>query len=113
MRYTPDPEGFHELLPGITLKTLVYGERTLLCEVHLAKGAVLPKHHHPEEQSGYLVSGTLRFFGAEGEAVVRPGASWTFKSDVPHGAEALEDSVAVEVFSPVRASYLPYAAVRE
>lgn len=111
MRYTPDPQGFHELLPGIRLKTLVYGEHTLLCEIHLAKGALLPEHHHPEEQSGYLVSGALRFFGPAGEAVVRPGAAWTFTSNVPHGAEALDDSVAVEVFSPVRESYLPYAAV--
>ena len=50
---------------------------------------------------------TLLFFGPDGETVVRPGDCWSFASGVPHGAEALEDSVVIEVFSPVREDYLP------
>lgn len=107
MQYKPDPSNYKELVPGVFMKTLSYGDHSLLSEFQLKKGAVIPAHQHPQEQTGYLVQGSLRFFGDEGETVVVPGASWTFKGGVMHGATALEDSVAVEVFSPVRQDYLP------
>jgi quercetin dioxygenase-like cupin family protein len=100
------PEGYHELLPGVRLKTLVHGERTILTEVRFAGGAVVPVHAHPHEQTGYVVAGALRFTVDGEERVVRPGDSWNLPSAVPHGAVALEDSVVVEVFSPPREDYL-------
>ncbi len=57
-----DPDGYREVLAGVRLKTLVHGARTLLTEVKLEKGAVVPEHQHPHEQTGYLISGSLRFF---------------------------------------------------
>jgi quercetin dioxygenase-like cupin family protein len=48
----------------------------------------------------------MRFFGGNNEVIVTPGDCWTFASDEVHGAEALEDSVVIEVFSPVREDYL-------
>jgi quercetin dioxygenase-like cupin family protein len=103
-------DGYNELLPGVRLKTLTHGPKTHLTEVRFVAGAMVPEHQHPEEQTGYLVDGRLRFFGADGETVVAPGDSWTFEAGVPHGAEALEDSVVVEMFSPVREDYLALAA---
>lgn len=107
MLYKPDPSNYRELLPGIFIKTLTYGANSLLCEFRLMQGAVIPAHQHPQEQTGYLVQGSLRFFGDEGEAVVQAGWSWNFKGGVSHGAEALVDCVLIEVFSPVRPDYLP------
>lgn len=107
MIYTPDPSDYDELLPGVFKKTLTYGDNSLLCEFRLHQGALIPAHQHPHEQAGYLVSGSLRFFGDEGETVVQPGCSWTFKGGVVHGAEALQDTLLVEVFSPLRVEYLP------
>lgn len=107
MQYKPDPSNYRQLLPGITIKTLVYGDKTLLTEFRIQQGAVIPAHQHPHEQTGYLVSGKLRFFGDEGECIVEPGCSWSFKGGVMHGAEALADTLLVEVFSPVREDYLP------
>lgn len=73
----------------------------------LEKGACLPSHHHPHEQIGYLVSRPLRL-SIENEArEVAPGDSWIIPGDVLHQAEALDNTVAVEVFSPVREDYLP------
>lgn len=99
--------GYRESLPGIRQKTLVYGEHTLMVEFRLDKESDLPKHTHPHEQTGYLVSGhiTLRV-GAE-ESEIRPGDSWTIAGNVEHSATIHQDSVAVEVFSPVRKEYLP------
>lgn len=99
--------GFNELLEGVQLKSLIHGVATHLTEVRFVKGAVVPEHRHPHEQTGYLISGSLRFFGGGEDTVVTPGDCWNFASEVPHGAEALEDSVVIEVFSPIREDYLP------
>lgn len=94
-------------LPGIQMKTLCYGERTLMTEFILERGRTLPVHRHPYEQTGYLVKGRIRLRIGQEEHETRPGDSWCIPADVEHGAQILEDSVAVEVFSPVREDYLP------
>jgi quercetin dioxygenase-like cupin family protein len=99
--------GYREMIEGVWLKALSHGERTLLTEVRFNKGAVVPEHQHHHEQTGYLISGSLRFFSGDEEAIAHPGDSWNLASGFPHGAEALEDSVVIEVFSPVREDYLP------
>jgi len=104
---SPDAEGYKEVMTGVRLKTLVHGERTLLTEVRFKKGAVVPEHQHPHEQTGYLISGSLRFFSGNKETIALPGHSWNMPGGYPHGAEALEESVVIEVFSPVREDYLP------
>ncbi|MCE5249026.1 cupin domain-containing protein [bacterium] len=103
-----DKSGYTPVLPGIGLKTLVYGEKTLMVEFRLGKGSALPLHSHPYEQTGYLVSGHIRL-SIGGEIFdVEPGDGWCIHGSVEHGAEIIEDSVAVEVFSPVREDYIPY-----
>ena len=62
-----DETGYTELLDGVQLKSMVHGSATHLTEVRFVKGAVVPEHQHPHEQTGYLISGSLRFFGAGGE----------------------------------------------
>ncbi len=98
--------GYRPALEGIERKTLVHGQQTLMTEFRLRKGAVLPLHSHPHEQTGYLVSGRMRLrIGAE-QHEVGPGDSWCIPGSVEHSAVILEDSVAIEVFSPVREDYL-------
>lgn len=102
-----DDEGYLDVLPGIRRKTLSFGADTLMCEFRLQAGFPLPVHDHPQEQTGYLVSGRLELtIGGETFAVAA-GDSWSIPGGVPHGAEVLEDAVAIEVFSPVRDDYLP------
>ncbi len=103
----PGGTDLKESLPGISMKAMSWGENSLLCQFHLRKGSVVPLHRHPQEQSGYLVSGRMRFSGEAGDFYAEPGSGWTFQGNVAHAAEVLEDSVAVEVFSPVRQDYLP------
>ena len=100
-------DGYREVLEGVRLKTMAHGERTLLGEFRLGKGATVPAHNHPHEQTGYLVSGRLSFIIDGGEQVAEAGDAWCIAGGVEHAAEALEDSVVVEVFSPVREEYLP------
>ena len=103
----PDPTAFRELLEGVRLNTRAHGERTLLGEFLIDRGAVIPVHQHPNEQTGYLLSGRLDFEIAGERFVAEPGYAWCIPEGVEHGAEALEDTVVVEVFSPVREDYLP------
>ena len=94
-----------EMLPGVVRRTLTAGERTMLIEVTLAQGAVVPSHSHPHEQIGYLASGRLLFELGDERRELSAGDSWLVPSNVPHQVTALEPSVAIDVFSPPRAEY--------
>ena len=93
-------------LDKVTRKTLVHGSRTLMTEFRLEQGAALPKHKHPHEQTGYLVSGRMDLTINDQTFPVSPGDSWCIPGDVEHSVVAHENCVAVEVFSPVREDYL-------
>jgi len=100
-------EGFLNPMEGIEMKTLVYGENSLLTRFHLKKGSILPKHSHSQEQTGFLVSGKIKLFIDGEEFLAEPGDTWSIKGDIKHWAQIIEDSVAIEVFSPLREDYLP------
>ena len=90
-------------------RRIITGEKTMLTHVYLKKGAVVPKHAHHNEQITYILEGTLRFwFGdEESEPVdVRAGEVLHIPSNVPHRAEALEDTLDVDIFSPPRQDWL-------
>ena len=108
MFYKSNSDGYKQVLAGIKLKTLVYGDKTLLTEFHLEKDSQLPSHAHPQEQTGYLITGRIRLFIGDEIFEVEPGDSWCVPGNVEHRAEILADSVAIEVFSPVREDYLPH-----
>ena len=99
--------GYITVLDGIKRKTLVYGEKTLMTEFILEKGKILPSHSHPQEQTGYLVSGKILLTIGKQRYEVNPGDSWVIPGNMEHWAEIAEDSVAIEVFSPLREDYLP------
>lgn len=102
-----DTRGYRDVLDKIQQKTFAYGNKTLMAEFRLERGADLPRHSHPHEQTGYLVSGQLELTIGDETHQVKPGDSWSIAGDIEHNALALEDSVAIEVFSPVREDYLP------
>jgi quercetin dioxygenase-like cupin family protein len=95
-----------ETLPGVVRRTLSRGERTLLCEFTLAKDAVVPDHAHEHEQIGYVVRGRLRFRIDDEEREVAAGDGYMIPGNVSHAVTALEESVAIDIFSPVREEYL-------
>jgi quercetin dioxygenase-like cupin family protein len=95
------------LLEKVRQRTLAYGHQTLLAEFALEAGARLPLHQHPQEQTGYLVRGRLALTIAGETRELGPGDSWCVPADAPHQALALEECLAIEVFSPLRSDYLP------
>ncbi len=94
--------------PGIFRTTLAWNEQSMLCHFRMTRGARVPLHDHPAAQNGYIVSGRVRFQRGAGEAFVADaGTGYCFASGEPHGAEVLEDTEAIECFSPARSEYAP------
>jgi quercetin dioxygenase-like cupin family protein len=97
-----------EVNPLLSRK-LVTGERMQLAQVFLKKGCIVPKHSHENEQFTYILEGALRFWIGEDQSEivdVRAGEVLHIPSSVPHKAEALEDTLDLDVFSPPRADWL-------
>ena len=98
-----------EQLNPLIGRKLITGEQMMIAHVHLAKGAIVPKHSHHNEQLTYILSGRMRFwFGDDESDVVEIGAGevLTIPPHLPHKAEALEDTLDVDVFHPPRADWL-------
>ena len=90
-------------------RRVVVGDRMMLAHVYLAKGSIVPRHQHENEQLTYILEGALKFrIGDDGaeEIVVRSGEVLVIPSNVPHQAEALEDTLDVDVFCPPRQDWL-------
>ena len=84
----------------------IIGQRVMLSHVVLKKGCAVPTHHHDNEQFACILSGRLRFRlgdpdGAEcEEMVLEAGQVLHLPPNVPHAAEALEETLVLDVFSP-------------
>ncbi|MDX9785910.1 MAG: cupin domain-containing protein [Desulfobacterales bacterium] len=107
MFYKKSNDHYITAVSGVDRKTIVYGQNTLMSEFKLKKNSILPMHAHPQEQTGYLVAGRIRLILDTQVHDCEPGDSWCIPGDMVHGAEILEDSIAIEVFSPARKDYLP------
>jgi quercetin dioxygenase-like cupin family protein len=99
--------GYESRISGIYQKTLVYGKHTLMTEFKLKKGHTVPRHSHPSEQTGYLISGEMILTIGSTPHHCTAGDSWCIASKVEHQADIIDDTLAVEIFSPVREDYLP------
>ena len=90
-------------------RRLITGDRMMLAHVYLKKGCIVPKHSHENEQLTYILEGALKFWiGDDGseEITVRAGEVLLIPSNIPHKAEALEETLDVDVFSPPRQDWL-------
>src|SRR5256884_624892 len=90
-------------------RRLITGERVMLAHVYLKKGCIVPKHSHENEQITYILEGALKFHIGEDqsqEITVRAGDVLHIPSNVPHMAEALEDTLDVDIFDPPRQDWL-------
>lgn len=83
-------------------RQVIHGDSMTVARVYLRKGYTVPEHSHPNEQISMMEQGRLRFVLAGEPVIVKPGDVLRIPPNVPHSAEALEDSVAVDLFSPVR-----------
>jgi quercetin dioxygenase-like cupin family protein len=84
----------------------VTGEKAMVAQIFLKKGAVVPEHHHESEQITYILEGALKFELEGKEVIVHKGEVLHIPSNVPHRAVALEDTLDLDVFSPIRTDWI-------
>ena len=95
-----------EKITEMISQKIVAGEREMLAQIYLKRGALVPMHAHESEQMTYILQGALKYLVGGEEIIVREGEVLHIPSRVPHQAEALEDTLELDVFSPVRADWL-------
>lgn len=96
-----------ELGGGVRRKLLSYSENLMAAEIHFEAGAIGAIHSHPHEQISYIVSGKL-IYKEEGQEdkILGTGDSYYVKPNVKHGVETLEESVLLDIFTPMRKDFL-------
>ncbi|HZC42526.1 MAG TPA: cupin domain-containing protein [Acidobacteriaceae bacterium] len=87
-------------------RQFVAGERSMLARIILRKGSIVPQHSHDNEQITYVLEGALKFVIEGKERIVRGGEILVIPSNVPHSAEALEDTLDLDIFCPPRADWI-------
>ena len=89
-----------------TRRRLISGEKVMMVQLTMAKGAAVSEHKHPHEQITHVVSGSIEFEVGGEKRTLNSGDVICIPSNVPHGAIALVDTVTLEVFSPPREDFL-------
>jgi quercetin dioxygenase-like cupin family protein len=87
-------------------RKIVTGEREMVTQIYLKKGALVPMHSHESEQMTYVLQGVLKFVVGGEEVIVREGDILHIPSWMPHQAEALDDTFTLDIFSPIRQDWL-------
>ncbi len=96
----------HERMsPGIA-RRVVHSERMTMARIYLQQGSVVPRHSHEHEQVSYVLEGRLKFLFDDRELEVGAGEMMQIASHEAHRVEALENSVALDVFQPIRDDWL-------
>jgi quercetin dioxygenase-like cupin family protein len=95
-----------ETMSELISRKIITGEKAMVAQVFLKKDAVVPEHHHESEQITYILEGALKFDIEGREVVVRAGEVLYIPSHVPHRAVALEDTLDLDIFSPIRTDWL-------
>ena len=95
-----------EVLSDTIARKIISGDKAMVAQVFLAKGAIVPEHHHESEQITYILEGALQFEIGGQQIVVGMGQVLRIPSNVPHRAVALEDTLDLDIFSPIREDWL-------
>ena len=95
-----------EVMSDVISRKVISGQKAMVAQVFLKKDAVVPEHHHESEQLTYILEGALKFELEGREVIVREGEVLHIPSNVPHRAVALEDTLDLDIFSPIRQDWL-------
>ncbi|MBM3778647.1 MAG: cupin domain-containing protein [Acidimicrobiia bacterium] len=87
-------------------RKIITGDREMVTQIYLKRGAIVPMHEHESEQMTYVLSGSLKFLVGGEEVIVREGEVLHIPSFLPHQAEALDDTFELDIFSPIRQDWL-------
>ena len=87
-------------------RKIITGEREMVTQIYMTSGCIVPTHSHESEQITCVLKGALKFTVGGKEVVVREGEVICIPSWLEHSAEALEETVEMDIFSPIRQDWL-------
>jgi quercetin dioxygenase-like cupin family protein len=106
LKYIPWNSIDLEDLNPLLQRQFVVGQDIMVARVLMKKGCIVPLHSHHNEQVTYILEGALKFWVDGKEIVVNAGEVLTIPPDMPHKAEAMADTVDLDVFNPPRADWI-------
>jgi quercetin dioxygenase-like cupin family protein len=91
---------------GVSFDVLAIGEKSMVTKMNYKVGDQVPPHAHPNEQSGYVISGQYRIQYREFDEILNPGDSYSIPENVEHSLEVILGGEVIDVFTPLREDYL-------
>jgi len=87
-------------------RKLIWGKKIMLAQISLKKGCIVPSHRHEHEQASFVLSGSLEFALPDKKVKVEKGQVLVVPSGVEHSALAVEETITLDIFSPIREDWL-------
>ena len=91
---------------GVSFDVLAVGQKSMVTRMNYTADHIVPFHQHPNEQSGYVISGKIRFKSKDVDEILEPGDTYTIGENTQHSFEVIESGQVVDFFSPPRKDYL-------
>lgn len=91
---------------GVSIDILAIGKKSMIARMNYKTGDNVPIHNHPNEQTGYIISGKIRMKFRKYDEILVPGDSYSIPKGTKHSVDVLEDSTVLDFFSPPRQDYL-------
>lgn len=95
-----------DVLSSTISRKIITGDRTMVSQLFIKKGGIVPLHHHENEQISYILEGSLEFELGGEKVVLNKGGVLVIPSNLPHRVVALEDTVDIDIFTPPRQDWL-------
>ena len=91
---------------GVSFDVLAVGHKSMVTRMNYTAGNIVPFHQHPNEQSGYVISGKIQFRSADIDEILEPGDTYTIGENTEHSFEIIESARVIDFFTPPRKDYL-------
>jgi len=91
---------------GVSFDVLAVGQKSMPARTNFTAGNIVPFHQHPNEQSGYVITGKIRFMSADIDEILEPGDTYSIGDNIEHSFEVIESAQVIDFFSPPRKDYL-------
>jgi len=91
---------------GVQFQVLAIGAKSMVCKMLYKDTDCVPAHKHPNEQSGYVISGKYRLRFEQYDQILEPGDSYAIAENIEHSFEIMEPGEVIDVFTPIRQDYL-------
>jgi len=99
-------DGRNKEFLGVSFDVLAVGEMSMVTKMNFKKKDIVPFHRHSNEQSGYVISGKLRFIFGDFDEILKQGDTYSIPANVKHSIEVIETGTVIDFFVPPRKDYL-------